>query len=77
MAEDHSPACDPAGAERPSAAARLIIMVGPDPPAGREPGSGPLGGRAGSARQAQEPMEDIDGLKARGQEGSRRDQLNR
>lgn len=78
MAEDHSPTCDPAVTERPSPAARLIILVGgPDPPGGREAGSGPPGGRTGSARKAQEPLEDADGLKTRNQEGNGRDQLNR
>lgn len=77
MAEDLSPTCDPAFTERPSPAARLIIVVGPDPPAGPETGSGPHGGRTRSARQAQEPPEDTDGLRARSQEGNRRDQLNR
>jgi hypothetical protein len=78
MAEDHSSTCDPAVTERPSPAARLIILVGPDPPGDREAGSGPPGGRTGGpARKAPEPLEDADGLKTRSQEGNRRDQLNR
>ncbi len=77
MAEDLSPTSDPAAAERPSPAARLIIMVGPDPPGGCEAGSGPPGSRTRSARPAQEPLEDAGGLKARGREGAWCDQLNR
>ena len=49
MAEDDSSTSDPAVTERPSAAAGLIILVGPDQPGGRRTGSGPTGGRrAGS-----------------------------
>ena len=63
MADDLSPTSDPAVTEWPSPAARLIIMVGPDPPGGHETGSGPPGSRTRSARQAQEPPEDTGGVK--------------
>ncbi len=77
MAEDDSSTSDPAVTEWPSAAAGLIILVGPDPP--REPKtgsgppgerkteSGPPGGRARPARQVQELLEDPDGPGVHGQ----------
>jgi hypothetical protein len=39
MAEELSPANDPAVTERPSPAAGLIIIVGPDPARGTESGN--------------------------------------
>jgi hypothetical protein len=91
MAEDLSPTCDPALTEQPSPAARLIIMVGPDPPRGREAEGRALDGRIRPAGHAQETQEDTDGPGAHTQEpgahsqgsgahrreGTRRDQLNR
>ena len=77
MAEDLSRSSDPAVAERPSPAARLIIMVGPDPPGGHKAGNGTPGGRARPARQAREPRKDAEAPKTHGREGERRDQLNR
>ena len=53
MAEDHSSTSDPAVTERPSAAAWLIIMVGPDPAGGRETESGPPGGQTEPAGEDQ------------------------
>ena len=58
MAEDASPSSDPAVTERPSPAAWLIIVVGPDPPGGRKAGSRPHGRRGKPARRAQEPRKD-------------------
>jgi hypothetical protein len=77
MAEDLSRSSDPAITEQPSPAARLIIMVGPDPPGEHNAGNGTPGRRARPARQAWEPRKDAEAPKARGQEGERRDQLNR
>ena len=77
MAEDDSSTSDPAVTEWPSAAAGLIILVGPDPPGepktgsappgGSKTGSGPPGGRARPARQLQELREDPDGPGVYGQ----------
>ena len=50
MAEDDSSTSDPAVTEWPSAAAGLIILVGPDPPGEPKTGSAPPGGpKTGSA----------------------------
>jgi hypothetical protein len=68
MAEDLSPSSDPAVTEWPSPAARLIIKIGPDPPGVRKAGSAPPSGTR-PARQAQEPLDEADGPRARGQEG--------
>ena len=67
MAEDDSSTSDPAVTEWPSAAAGLIILVGPDPPREPKTGSGPPGGRARPARQLQELREDPDGPGVYGQ----------
>jgi hypothetical protein len=66
MAADRSHSSDPAVTERPSAAARLIIKVGPDPPGEREAGSAPPSGTR-PARQAWESPDEADGPRARSQ----------
>jgi hypothetical protein len=77
MAEELSPANDPAVTERPSRAAGLIIIVGPDPPEARKAATRAPAGHTRSAGGAREPPKDAEGRQAHSQEGDPRDQLNR
>ena len=91
MAEDLSPTHDPPLTEWPSPAARLIIMVGPDPPGGRTADGTPPDGRTPPTRHAQELQADAygpgelsqepgahsHGAGAHRREGHRGDQSNR
>jgi hypothetical protein len=74
MAEDLSPTHDPPLTEWPSPAARLTIMVGPDPPGGGTADGRPLDGRTPPARRAQELLADADGPAAVRQEPGAHDQ---